>query len=225
MSKSALLPTVTAVRMAWAMTGKFSDDVSKTIAAHVEDDLKSIEDPASNAGPDEKSYVTSAVATIKSSLRSLDIVYKGRELNFKENDTLRQAYLDSAKDSLDFGNKAKDFLKSLPTMTIGAAGSVTVAQAIGASNFALWGIGLCLAGVGYGVQWWFVKKARRQTQILYLSQDYERDLYYAQYVDRVTNMYLGLFLDLERIHKRVYNENYEVTSQPVLFKTLSRRTF
>ena len=215
MAKTALLPTVTAVRMVWAMTGKFSDDeASKTIATYVEDGLKNIEDQASGLGPEEKSYVTSAVATMKASLRSLDTAYKGRELNFDENEKLRTTYLDSVKESLSFGSKAQDFLKSLPTMTIGAAGGVTVAQAIGISGIKLWGVGLVLAALGYLVNLWFVGRARRQTQMLYVSQDYERGLYYEQYLSRVTDIMRGLFLDLERIHKRVFTENYETDTNP-----------
>ncbi len=210
MSKTALLPTVTAVRMVWAITGKFSDDQSSTaMATYVEDALKRIEDLAPGISPEENSYVMSAVATMKASLRSLETAYKGRDLNFAENEKLRTAYLESVTESLSFGSKAQDVLKSLPTMTIGAAGGVTVAQAMGVSGISLWGAGLVLAALGYLVNLWFVRRARRQTQMLYVSQDYERGLYYEQYVTRVRVILLGLFLDLERIHKRVFQENYE----------------
>ena len=215
MPKTALLPTITAVRMVWAMTGKFSDDEpSKTMATYVEDVLKSIEDQAAGISPEEKSYVTSVAATMKASLRSLDTAYKGRDLNFEENEKLRTAYLESVKESLSFGSKAQDFLKSLPTMTIGAAGGVTVAQAFQVSNVALWGVGLVLAALGYLVNLFFVRRARRQTQMLYVSQDYERGLYYEQYLSRVTVILLGLFLDLERIHMSVFQENYEADTSP-----------
>ena len=217
MAKTALLPTVTAVRMTWAMTGRFSDDeTSKSMAAYVEDALKHIEDQALAHGvsPEEKSYVTSAVATMKASLRSLDTVYKGRTLNFEENEKLRAAYLDSVKESLNFGSKAQDFLKSLPTMTIGAAGGVTVAQSVGLSGTGLWAVGLLLAALGYVVNLWFVALARRRTQMLYVTQDYERGLYYEQYVRRVSEILLGLFLDLERIHRRAFQENSEADVSP-----------
>ena len=210
MAKTALLPTVTAVRMAWAITGKFSDDRSKTIAAYVDNELKTVEDEASKAGPEEKSYVTSAVATIRSSMRSLEIIHKGRELNFKENETLRKVYLESIAKSLDFGKQASDFLRSLPAIVIGGAGGVAMADVVGLSGVMLWGVGLGLAGLGYLVNLFFVKRGRRQTQMLYVSQDYERNLYYEQYIDRVRDILQGLFLDLERIHKRVFGENYEV---------------
>jgi hypothetical protein len=44
MPKTALLPTVTAVRLVWAITGKFSNDQpSQSMAAYIEDTLKSLE--------------------------------------------------------------------------------------------------------------------------------------------------------------------------------------
>jgi len=221
MSKSALLPTVTAVRMVWAMSGKFTkNEPSQTMAAYVEDVLKGIEEQAPQISAEENSYVTSAAATMKASLRSLDIVYKGRNLNFKENEKLRTAYLESVKESLSFGSKAQDFLKSLPSMTIAGAGGVTLAQYFGASGFQLWGAGLFLTGLGYVVNFYFVRRARRKTQMLYVIQDYERGLYYEQYLDRVTVVLLGLFLDLERIHKRVFKENYETDTNPTTVRSI-----
>ena len=217
MAKTALLPTVTAVRMVWSMTGKFSDDdASQKMSLYVEDTLKSIEEQAQapGTGADEKSYITAATATMKSSLRSLDTAYKGRTLNFEENEKLRAAYLDSVKESLNFGTKAQDFLKSLPSMTIGAAGGVTVAQQLGLSDVALWSSGLLLAAMGHLVNLAFVRRARNKTQMLYVTQDYERGLYYEQYISRTTLILLGLFLDLERIHKRVFQENYEPDVRP-----------
>ena len=215
MAKTALLPTATAVRMVWAMTGKFSnDEQSKTMSQYVEDSLNRIEDQAQTQSPEEKSYVTSAVATMKASLRSLDTAYKGRTLNFEENEKLRAAYLESVKESLDFGGKAQDFLKSLPSMTIAGAGGVTVAQALNITGINLWLLGLVLAAVGYLINLMIVRLARRRTQMLYVTQDYERGLYYEQYLSRVTNILLGLFLDLERIHERAFQTSCETNTSP-----------
>ncbi len=220
MSKTTLLPTATAVRLAWALSGKFSnDETSRMMATFAETDLKNIEDKAAVGTDDEKSYVYSATVTIRSSLRSLETVYKGRELNFSENEKLREANLESIKDSLNFGNTSKDLLKSLPTMTIGAASGVTVAKAIGIdSNLALWAIGIALAAVGYLLNFIIVRQTRKRKQRLYVLQDYDRGLYYSQYVNRVKLILAGLFLDVESIHYRVFKENFEenVTSDAIM---------
>lgn len=208
MSSTTLLPPVTAIRMVWAQTGRFSDDAhSQETSILVDASLKSIVDQAED---DEKKYVTSAVATMNACLRSLDIVYKGRELNFQENEKLRLAYLESIKESLSFGEKAKDFLQSVPTMTIAAAGGVTIGQILKASPIVLWGLGLVLAAAGYLFNRLIVRRARRQTQMLYIAQDYERSVYYNHYITRTSTILKSLYLDLDRIHKNIFGTPYPI---------------
>jgi len=196
--------------MVWALTGSFSDDEqSKQSAVLVEADLKDIKQRAeSETNEKEKNYIMNAMHVINSSLRSLETAFKGRQLNFEENEKLRSASLDSIKESLEFGKKAKDFLKSLPSMTIGAAGGVTVAAHYGLKDIRLWGIGLILAGIGYFVNLIIVRYTRKQKQMYYILQDYERSLYYENYITRVSLILTFLYLDLDRIHKTVFGQTY-----------------
>lgn len=210
MSQTFLLPPVSAVRMVWARTGMFSNDEhSKISAVLTEAALKNIRERA-EADDKERKYVNSAIATMDATLRSLDIIHKGRELNFEENEKLRKAYLDSVKENLEFGKKAGDFLKSLPAMVIGGAGGITVAQYFKISDINLWAIGLALASIGYIVNLEVVRLMRKRTQMLYVVQDYERSLYYDQYVTRVATTLTSLYLDLDRIHKNVFEQSYSV---------------
>jgi hypothetical protein len=199
--------------MAWALTGAFSnDDHSKHSAVLVESRLKDIKDLTEKKGStEEKEYVPNAMALIESSVRSLDTVYKGRELNFQENEKLRSAYLDSITETVEFGKKSQDFLKSLPSVSIGAAGGVTVGSALGLSEIHLWAIGIVLGAAGYIINLGFVRRARRQRQLLYLAQDYERSLYYDQYITRISAILTALYLDIERLHKKVFGEPYHET--------------
>ena len=210
MLQTFLLPPVSAVRMVWARTGMFSDDEHSKISAVLTDAaLKNIRERA-EADDKERKYVNSAIATMDATLRSLDIIHKGRELNFEENEKLRKAYLDSVKENLEFGKKAGDFLKSLPAMVIGGAGGITVAQYFKISDINLWAIGLALASIGYIVNLEVVRLMRKRTQMLYVVQDYERSLYYDQYVTRVATTLTSLYLDLDRIHKNVFEQSYSV---------------
>lgn len=210
MSQTFLLPPVSAVRMVWARTGMFSNDEhSKISAVLTEAALKNIRERA-EADDKERKYVNSAIATMDATLRSLDIIHKGRELNFEENEKLRKAYLDSVQENLEFGKKAGDFLKSLPAMVIGGAGGITVAQYFKISDINLWAIGLALASIGYIVNLKVIRLMRKRTQMLYVVQDYERGLYYDQYVTRVATTLTSLYLDLDRIHKNVFEQSYPV---------------
>lgn len=211
MSQTFLLSPVSAVRMVWARTGMFSNDEhSKISAVLTEAALKSIKDRAEADNDDERRYINSAIATMDATLRSLDIIHKGRELNFEENEKLRKACLDLVKENLEFGKKAGDFLKLLPGMAIGGAGGITVVQYFKISDINLWAIGLALAAIGYIVNLAIIRLMRKRTQMLYVVQDYERGLYYDQYVTRVATTLTALYLDLDRIHKNVFGQSYPV---------------
>ncbi len=203
-----LLPPVSAVRMTWARTGQFPDDEhAKTSAAMNESVLKEIMEKA-DKNDLERAYVYGAIAVMEAGLRSLETIYKGRDLNFQENAKLREAYLESVSDNIDFGKKASHFLKSIPTMTITSSGGMTAFEALGITGIPLWATGMGFAGVGCFIQLLIVRAMRNRKQALYVRQDYERDLYYEQYIARVTETLTALYLDLDRIHKNVFKEPY-----------------
>lgn len=215
MAQTKLLPPVTAIRIAWARTGEFSDDdQSKVNAKIVENDLKTIIDLADKQ-PDEneKMYVRNASALMDACARNLDIIHKKRELDFEENNKIRDEYLEDVKENLDFGNKAKDVLKSLPTMGIASVGGISLIETLKGTGIQLdqwqiWSIGAGLAAAGYLVNLFIVRATRRYKQKLFVSQDYERGLYFSQYVSRVKMVLVSLFLDLNRIHKNVFGDVY-----------------
>lgn len=217
---TTLLPPFTGVRLAWAVTGRFSkDETTKATATIAEQALKSLQAQAARE-PKETQYIGEAVATIESSLRSLDIIYKGRELNFEENQKLRDAYMETVKENLEFGKRAQDFLKSLPTMAItGAGATITFGSHLGSwlgvpqtqTTGFLWVLGLGMAAVGHLIHTGIVRAMRKRTQMLYVRQDYERNLYYEQYVTRVAVTLTSLYLDLDRIHQTVFGDPYPVS--------------
>jgi len=205
-----LLPPTTAVRIVWALTGSFSDEVhSQRAAEFAEQSLKNIESRARESDDEERQYVVSAIAAIQSTRRSLDTVYKGRKLNFDENKELRSAYLDSIKENIDFGKKAQDFLKSLPAMTIaGAGGTLTLSQYFDLSGFKLWAVVLGLAAVGYLINMVIKRYARRMCQWQYINQDYERNMYYEHYVSRVQLILESLYADIDQVHHNIFGAQY-----------------
>lgn len=206
-----LLPPITAVRMVWARTGLLSnDEYSKISATLTEVALKSIRE-RSETDETERKYIESAIATMDATYRNLDIIYKGRELNFKENETLRQAYLDSIKENLEFGKKTSDYVKSLPAMVIGGAGGATLANRLGVTDdLGLWAAGLTCTAIGYIINRVIVNQMRKRTQMHYVTQDYERTLYYDQYISRTAITLTSLYLDLDRIHRSVFGLSYPI---------------
>jgi hypothetical protein len=219
MAATMIFAPFTAVRLAWAISAKFSSDPDDKVCAQAaEENLKSMSAQAST-DPKERSYVSQSVATVQATVRSLEIIYKGRELNFKENEKLREAYMENVKDGIQFGSKAKDYLKALPTMALagpGVAGTLgptlfkQISVAHGNETLFLWGLGVAMAGLGYLIHAGFVRFGRKRTQMLYIAQDYERNLYYDQYIGRVVAALTGLYQDIDRLHEQAFGSRYPI---------------
>lgn len=206
-TQTKLLPPCTAVRLTWALTGQFpKGPESQNIYALADKVLKDIQGQA-KGGP-EQEYVDSTVAVIMAGMRTLDTIYKGRELNFGENEKLRSVALDNARENLEFGKKAQDFVKSLPAMTVTTGTGVITASALGMDPLQLWMLGVGLAGLSYMVNLWIVRAVHVRKQKLYLKQDYERNLYFEQYVTRVSTTLTSMYLDIDRVHERVFGQPY-----------------
>lgn len=215
---TSLLPPSSAIRLTWALTGAFSNDEnSNQNAMLAELKLKEIALKARETGGKENQYILDITPILDASRRSLDIVHKGRQLNFIENEKLRSSSLEAIKDSLEFGSKTKDFLKALPTMTltgsIGTGGVIAIAELLKLDGVHLWLVGLFFAAAGYFINLELVKKARIQKQQYYITQDYERSLYYEQYVSRVSIILQALYLELDNIHKNIFGVFYSGENQ------------
>ena len=209
-TQTKLLPPFTAIRLTWALTGQFpKGPESHNIYALADRVLKDIQGQA-KGGP-EQEYVDNTVAIIMAGMRTLDTVYKGRELNFAENEKLRSVALDNARENLEFGKKAQDFIKSLPAMTVTTGvGVISLNQLpmFQNNNWLLWVLGAGLAGLSYMVNLWIVRAMYVRKQRLYLKQDYERNLYFEQYVTRVSTTLTSMYLDIDRVHERVFGQPY-----------------
>jgi hypothetical protein len=127
--------------------------------------------------------------------------------------------MENVQDSIQFGSKAKDYLKTLPTIAIagpGVAGTLgpSIAAYFGVvevnQSLFLWGFGALTAGLGYLIHAYFVYRGRKRSQMLYVEQDYERNLYYDQYLARVVATLTGLYQDIDRIHEQTFSAYYPI---------------
>ena len=217
MPKTGFLCARHAVELTWAMTGSSAkESSSQTYAAAAEQNLKDIQQKAEKAGGQEQEYVTRAVASIRASIRSLDIAYKSRELNFQENEKLRSVSLDEVKALEEFGKTGGDFLKSLPTIAITTgAGVLTLNQVATLSDWQSWLLGIIFAGAGYLANLRLVKRSQRTKKRLYVDQDYERNQYYEHYLSRVKTTLISLHGDVERVHTAVFGQAYDPTANAI----------
>lgn len=227
MKTNELLPPSTAIRLVWACTGTFSEKkdlrLSPILVCEAMKDIRRLSGKRKKHNENEendekeKEYLARAEIAMNSCLRSIHTLYKGRELNFKENEELRKAYLESLKESIDFGNKLRDLLKSLPTMAIGGVSGFTVIKYL---------LDGCYVGKGwypkfYDIYTWIivvlgiaigyflndlvlVKWTRKRKQMLYIISDYERNIYYEYYLDHVGALLRSLYQDLNQIYREVF---------------------
>ena len=208
--KTSVLPPSAAVQIVWALTGDFSNDTkSQENAMVAETRLKEIIRKEKEKGGKDSEYILSITPMLDASRRSLEIVHKGRQLNFKDSETLRLSSLGAIKASLEFGTKTEDFLKALPTMTLaGSGGAIAIAELVDLSKASLWLVGLLFAAVGYFINLWIVSKSRTQKQQHYITQDYERSLYFEQYMSRVTIILSALYVELDSVHNDVFGSYF-----------------
>lgn len=238
-SKTSLLPPTAAVQMVWARTGKFSKDESLRLPSSLaEAGMENVRALTSERNGKEKEYIARTMAAMDACSRSIHTIYKGRELNFEENKMLRGSYLESVKESIDFGNKLKDLWKSLPTMTFGAVSGAAifekyvkpslerVAEELAEelpdesatlflekftedSALLLWILVVLGIVIGYIINdLVIVKWTRKRKQMLYVIHDYERNIYYESYLNHVAALLKSLYRDVDQIHGEVFREPY-----------------
>lgn len=202
---TSLLPPTLGVQIAWGLTGAFpeNDAAAAKMAAEEESRLKELQKMAEGDGQESR-YLAGAVAAIYASARSLQTVYKGRDLHFKENAKLREEGLEAVKDASTYGVKLEDVLKSwFGTGVGGVAGAA-------AGIFGELGLGKTLGlligsgAVGLVINAGFAARGRKKRQALYVRQDYERTVYYIEYLRQVQNILERLYGSLQDEHIAVF---------------------
>jgi len=236
-----LLDPLTAVRLVWAITGGFPK--SRLLKKKEEADLKESDTPPtalthySNINADEanilltkivtesekdvpeKEYVTKSVIAMRASLRNLGTIYNGRELNFKENEVLRDAYVESIKASIEFGKNIKDYAIGIPTAVVGALASVGVSLILSdltgkqLNSTDLYLVAIVFGLLGYLYYWVQIKIGYHANFRDLMQQELERDVYYEQYLYRVHRQLQELFTELNTIHYEVFHNPYSENSE------------
>ena len=211
----APLSPLASVGLAWTIAGKFtSEPESKMTAQLAEDRLKAALESV-GAGTVEQQYLSRVETAILAAVRNLEVIYKGRELNFAENERLRQAYMENVRENIEFGRNARSYLKALPTMAIAGPGGTALLvnnlpQRLTGEHetLFLWLLGAALSGIGYWIYRGVMFLSRKRTQTLYVQQDCERNLYYSSYVTRVEVVLAGLYSHVDRVHSQTFGAPY-----------------
>jgi len=235
-SKAAcLLTPMMGVRLAWALTGGFPTAGQSGIKTTNNDQNGQTNSPSGNASgtgnsqtcsvsaekardiltdvlkavendPDIKAKTLKSIAAIYTTVRNLSTIYSGRQLNFQENDLVRNAYIESIANDIEFGKSILDYVKTLPSViAAGGAGLgisflLNMYGILSLSMYDLFIIAILVAGLAffgnYFFRHWCIRRKVRQ----FVWWDSDRNHYYEHYLNRSYRELIHLHQVLVCIH-------------------------
>lgn len=201
-----LLPPDLAVRLAWSLTGEWSETPEiRDAATLAKDRLKALKETAQTSpDPKEKDYVPKAIDYIRACQRSLATINAARNLNFGEVKEMRDAQRENIEAYSKLTANWQSAWPRLASVGIGgSAGAITLVDLVKpyypAVNPAL--MFVLGAGILYVANEFFVLPlVRRRLMLERVRGDYDRDLYYGQFVQRTRAALISLYLDVDRAH-------------------------
>lgn len=209
----------TAARLAWSLTLAHSGSktVGELYAQRPHNLMDDIKKQAEKSGREQDiKYVDNLYVAIYACLRGLVTIINGRNLNYKEIDELR--------------DKQRELIKSLSTFTINTqtllprligpgaitlAGGLTISELLvrqfpKVSPYSLYiGLITALALAYFTIELAIVPRLVRRAQKIMVENDYERNLYYRQYVERSKLALTSLLDEALGIYKKFYGD-YEI---------------
>jgi hypothetical protein len=219
--RTTILPPQLGVRMAWELTSQYSSDSNaRDKAQDAKQELADYEARAKAiANTPEGRYVLGALALIRSSERTLQIIMEGRNLNFKEEDELRTSSQENILYFSQFSGNIQSILPRLGSMAVvGSAGSVTIAQIFrdalaGLPGYVFPLIVALAVGIGYLLHGLVVVPiVKRLLQKEKIRADYSRNLYYDQYYERSKNALIKLYSALDEFHRAYFGNKYDTNA-------------
>jgi uncharacterized repeat protein (TIGR01451 family) len=224
--KAPVLTPIAGVKLAWAMTGGFPQsnvpvegnaDASQATGDKKENASQGsmVATSAVNAekmlaceaktlptDPNQLAYVRESTLAIRAAVRNLSTVYRGRELNLRENDVLRKVYLNAIKEDLSFVISLKNFTKALPGAVI--AGGISLGFSLISQRY----LGVPLtesdiliftiiaAAFGITLFFFFNLVTRWRQKKFFVQRDHERTVYFKNYLIRSEKVLRDLYYEL-----------------------------
>ena len=208
-----------AVQWTWSLTigqsGSSDAEVLRERQKEIQGYIDGIKDELGKTGKASQQdirYIDGVYAAINSCVRTLHIIIRGRDTNFKEVDKLKEVYLAKAEDIVTFSGNLQSAFGRIATMTIGGT-SVTAIVAYYLPNLPVFVFPLVLAAAGaisFGVHEQFVKPWKRGENVkANVKNDYQRNQYYQQYVRRSKDALTGLFKETLDLFEEIYGKSYD----------------
>lgn len=218
MAKTKFFPPERAIEIAWARTTQLSSNQAARVDAErakeqMDDLLKKAEEKGSDK---EKRYVNGVYSAIESTFRNLVTARNALDLNFTEVLKLREKRSENIQYNETFSSELQSLIPRLSEMTIGGVTGGVLLSAIVENWFPPslkpYAMPLVLAfsaAATYIIHETLVKPwVRKKLEMEVIKLDYDRIMYYAQYVERVKASLKGLFNKVNRLHEHIFEDNY-----------------
>ena len=206
-----------AIDIAWASTNDLS--TNPKISGNAErvkkrmDDIIEIAYKGNNMK--EKEYINSVYMAIESTYRSLATITNGRNNNYTEINTVRDQQAKDMQSYASFILTLQSTIPRIAEMTIGGIASGTLFgpyfirmfPSLGDSAFH---ISVALGAViFYLVSEFYInpRLAKRKLRSI-IQLDYDKDLYYQQYLNRIKEALISLYDQVENLHVKNFKIKY-----------------
>ena len=211
----------TAVEWAWGLTHSFSTSkegkgIGESISLDIRSRMKRIRDEVEaeeNTGREsDLVYVNAVMAAVDSTARNLGIIIAGRNLNFKGVDDLRDARQDNVKAAERLSKDAQSYVPRLFAAGGGLSAPFVLLEFFGITLPAavVVALGVIAAGVAYLLFQVLVAPRRRTAaQKVLIDADYQRNVYYSQYLSSSRSALQSLLENVLHFHRRVYGLVYD----------------
>jgi len=164
----------------------------------------------------EKEYVNSVFIAIESTYRSLATIANGRNNNYREINAIREQQVKNMQSFSSLIPTLQSTIPRLAEMTVGgiAAGALVgpffqrILPSLGDSAFQ---ISVALGAVifwGVAELWLNPWLANRELKKV-IRLDYDKDLYYQQYLKRSKNALSSLYEQIEDLHEKIFGIRYK----------------
>jgi hypothetical protein len=200
---------------AWSLTVVHSGTKERAEVTQQEKEIRTrmseVRTKVQKKGTPDEQYVEAVFNAVDSCYRTLLVIIRGRDTNFKETDSLTEMYIKNNESISSFTLNLQSAFGRVAGMTFGGTSATAIVMTL-FPDLPVWVFPLTLSAMGaisYALYELFVTPwKQRKNMAARIKNDYQRDIYFQQYVRRCRDALVGLLMETFSIYKQVYGVHY-----------------
>ena len=224
------------VQWAWGLTIAHSGSENETDLQpqekSIREEMKNVrqkltdEDNKSPLKGKDIQYMDNVLAAIDGTVRTLLIIIRGRNKNFEETDSLMEMYIKKNESINNFTLSFQSAFGRVASMTFGGTSATAIVATL-FPDLAVWIFPLILSGCGalfYGFyELVATPRKDRENRKARIRNDYQRDVYFLNYIERCKSALVGLLLNTFSAYETIYDKSYVNSAKSKLNDTETMR--